>query len=387
VLSGGGGGDVFSSNGGGGGDEFNSNGGSGDEFYSNSGGGGGDEFNSNSGGGVPSAYPTPPPRFPCGPNAIENQAWGGPFASGFLGMLAPLVTPPCIEAYAPRPKSYGCVKARFDVRADVPDADPKLRYTLGFETGFNRCVENQITVQNLVLAVLAMRFRQVAALLMIAAAPQAIDAVLHPPGTSPNPNPYLRGKEEGYRLCDWTIKVAPYAIRKCGVPLRPLNPGREPGVQKCSTEDPGYGNNPGGAIPTRMDCVQCTMNYLLGRPQLPPGTITSPMPAEVFQAKLKAAYGNLIPQGPALLCWRMSAQRAGLPASTWPRAIEAEMSNAGPGAKAVVFYNTLDSDVGHVFAAENNGGQVRFWDAQQGMDGSLWFTNPNIVWWGIYRIQ
>ena len=103
--SNGGGVDVFSSNGGGGGDEFNSNGGGGGDEFNSNGGGGGDQFNSNGGGGGPYAYPTPPPRFPCGPNAIENQAWGGPFASGFLGMLAPLVTQACVRAYEPRRRS------------------------------------------------------------------------------------------------------------------------------------------------------------------------------------------------------------------------------------------------------------------------------------------
>ena len=91
--SSGGGTDYFSSNGGdgGGGDTFNSNSDSG---------AGGDLFNGNSGddggGNYPGPYPTPPPRFPCGPNALENQAWGGPAASGFLGMLAGLIVPNCI---------------------------------------------------------------------------------------------------------------------------------------------------------------------------------------------------------------------------------------------------------------------------------------------------
>jgi hypothetical protein len=105
----GGGGDVFSSGGnpdGGGPDTFSSGGnpdGGGPDTFSSGGtpdDGGPDVYNSN--GGVPYAYPTPPPRFPCGPNAIENQAWGGPFASGFLSMLAPIVTQACPKMYVPR---------------------------------------------------------------------------------------------------------------------------------------------------------------------------------------------------------------------------------------------------------------------------------------------
>jgi hypothetical protein len=101
------GGDEFNSNAGGGGDEFNSNGGGGGDEFNSNGGGGGDEFNSNGGGGGPYAYPTPPPRFPCGPNALENQAWGGAFASGFLGMLRPLVERACPYNIAPRRRPSG----------------------------------------------------------------------------------------------------------------------------------------------------------------------------------------------------------------------------------------------------------------------------------------
>jgi len=102
-----------------GGDEFNSNGddsggGGGDSFNTNSGGdNNGDSFNSNSnddsGGGTEVAhpYPTPPPRFPCGPNALENRAWGGDAASTFLeGFLRPLIEPHCSDR--PPPVARGC---------------------------------------------------------------------------------------------------------------------------------------------------------------------------------------------------------------------------------------------------------------------------------------
>ena len=72
-----------------------------------------------------------------------------------------------------------CVGAPFDVRADVPDAAPQLRYTLGFERGFARCLESQVTVQNLAGAALAARFRTIAAILGVMAAPGVIEAVMN----------------------------------------------------------------------------------------------------------------------------------------------------------------------------------------------------------------
>lgn len=73
-----------------------------DEFYS------GDEpnpfnpFLSGNEENEPAPYPTPPPRFPCGPNAIENQAWGGA-PSGFLGLLGSIVASRC-PSYLRQPR-------------------------------------------------------------------------------------------------------------------------------------------------------------------------------------------------------------------------------------------------------------------------------------------
>ncbi len=102
--------DYFGGDSTGGGDTFNSNsdsGGGGDTFNSNSdngGSAGGDVFSSNSGDGErPQPYPTPPPSFPCGPNPLENQAWGGAAASTFLeGFLRPLIEPHCTGFVVPR---------------------------------------------------------------------------------------------------------------------------------------------------------------------------------------------------------------------------------------------------------------------------------------------
>ncbi len=120
------GGDVFSSGSGnnGGGD---TNGTGPDEYDSNGGddtnGGGPDQYNSSGGDdNTPSGYATPPPRFPCGPNALENQAWGGPAASSFLGLLASSVVPACSSA--PRHKSKAKLKSK-----SKPSPTPKPKAT------------------------------------------------------------------------------------------------------------------------------------------------------------------------------------------------------------------------------------------------------------------
>src|SRR5271155_3537669 len=75
-----GGGDAFSSGSGNNPGDTNSGGGP-DSYNRNGGGDNGspDSYNSNGGGdgnpndNTPTGYSTPPPRFPCGPNALENQ--------------------------------------------------------------------------------------------------------------------------------------------------------------------------------------------------------------------------------------------------------------------------------------------------------------------------
>ena len=44
-------------------------------------------------------------------------------------------------------------------------------------------------------------------LLAVGATANFIDAVVRPPGFSPNPDPYVRGNEEGARPCDWTLSA------------------------------------------------------------------------------------------------------------------------------------------------------------------------------------
>jgi hypothetical protein len=345
-----------------------------------------------------------PPSFSSGNGCVppdylspaQRQRW---YRENILSgkVRCPGAYNPCDNPDAPAwcRAAQKCVNAPYDVRADVPDAAPQERYILGFERGFATCLENQATVQNIALYALAARFRAIGAILQIMAAPAAIQGVLNPPGVSPNPNPYLRGKDEGFRLCDWALKVSPIMVRRCPsqVPTR-IGPSEPSG--SCIAEEPGFGSST--PFPAkRVDCVPCTLAYLEGRPYTPPPAGTTPTPVSTLMVELRTRFGNLVPQGPPLPCWRMKLQANGLAGESTPTQIEAEMKAAGPGAKGIVFYNVAGDPVGHVFAVENvpvydpaTGkfiDEVKFWDEQQNMDGRLWFSNPNIAWWGIYRIK
>jgi hypothetical protein len=278
-----------------------------------------------------------------------------------------------------------CVGAPFDVRADVPDAAPQLRYTLGFERGFARCLESQVTVQNLAGAALAARFRTIAAILGVMAAPGVIEAVMNPPGISPNPNPYLKGSDEGTRLCDWALKVSPALVARCPTAALPAS------SKTCSATALAQGLSDaigaiGAQAAKRFDCFPCTLAWLRGEAYLPPTNGGRPWLLTQIIEFLGRQYGNMTPQGPELPCWRQSAQAKGVPGSMSPAGIEQEMAAAGNGAKGFVFIlDPMSGEVGHVFGVENQGGVVRFWDEQQQMRGDLWFQPGQ--WITLYRTQ
>jgi papain fold toxin 1 (glutamine deamidase) of polymorphic toxin system len=101
------------------------------------------------------------------------------------------------------------------VDRDIPAASDNTRYGLGFSQAVRQCLASQVTIENLAVAAAAANVKEIAALLAIIAAPGMIDAVLHPPGTSPIADAYLRGKEEAKRLCEWGLKVSPVLLARC----------------------------------------------------------------------------------------------------------------------------------------------------------------------------
>jgi Papain fold toxin 1, glutamine deamidase len=100
-------------------------------------------------------------------------------------------------------------------------ADPPIQYQVGFNQGVARCLESQCTLQNLAIAIWASAFQPARALLAVSAAPGFINAVVHPPGFSLNPDPYLRGKAEGSRLCNWVLQLAAVANARRSPLVRP----------------------------------------------------------------------------------------------------------------------------------------------------------------------
>jgi hypothetical protein len=284
-----------------------------------------------------------------------------------------------------------CAKNSF---ADVPGATPQLRYGLGFENGFKECLVSQLTVQNLGVAVLASRFKTVAALLKVTAAPGVIDAVLNPPGTSKNPNPYLQGQEEGTRLCEWAIKISPALVRKCPAAIAPaITLKTSPSV--CTKAQLAAGltqamGNAAGQSAERFDCVPCTLAWLKNEPYTPPANGGTPWTWDEVTGYLKSQYGNITPQGPGLPCWRESAQKVGYPGSMSPAGIQSEMMAAGDGAEGIIFIDDpAVSNTGHVFAVRTQGSganaKVIYWDEQQQMQGNMWFT-PGL-WIALYRTK
>jgi hypothetical protein len=172
----------------------------------------------------PPAYPTYPPAYP---------PTGDQFGSKSTSDI-------CRKS----PQSYTCLYGHPEVlpagsvdcvpdyaNTDKPGLTPQMHFALGLSQSLRQCVADQATLQNLTLGILAAKFKQVAAILLVVAAPGVIDGVIHPPGVASNPDPYLEGREEGRLLCAWGLKVSPALLfcrsggRKAPTPpARPLSP-------------------------------------------------------------------------------------------------------------------------------------------------------------------
>jgi hypothetical protein len=87
-------------------------------------------------------------------------------------------------------------------------ASPPLRYQVGFNQGVAQCLQNQCTVGNLAILVWNQAFRWVRVALGVTQTVGFLQAVAHPPGFSVDPDPYIRGRQEGVRLCNWVSQLA-----------------------------------------------------------------------------------------------------------------------------------------------------------------------------------
>ena len=184
---------------------------------------------------------------------------------------------------------------------DRPGLTPEMHYALGFSQAARKCMADTVTIQNLALAAAAAKVKQIAVILMVAAAPQVLDGVLHPPGISPNLDPYLRGREEGKRLCEWGLKVSPVMVARC--------PAKSPSKSLTCTAaqaQNGYGiaeHQVQANEPTCTDCFPCSLAWVFGEHYTPPrgGGRYWDLFNDIVPL-LKDRFGELVPQGPELPC-------------------------------------------------------------------------------------
>lgn len=158
---------------------------------------------------------------------------------------------------------------------DILGASDEGRYALGFSQAVRQCLAEQVTIENLAIAAFAASSKRIANLLRIVATPGAIDAVLRPPELSPIANPYLRGKAEATRLCEWGLKVSPVLVARCPATCTPIvapppqEPPRQPLAQLLSDLSWLGKMNPTGNQYNCGNTVLAVWQALKGRPALP----------------------------------------------------------------------------------------------------------------------
>ena len=238
---------------------------------------------------------------------------------------------------------------------DKPGLAPQMHFALGLSQNLRQCVADQATLQNLTLGILASKFKQVAAILLIAAAPGVIDGVIHPPGIASNPDPYLEGRQEGRLLCEWGLKVSP-ALLFCrsGGRTAPTPPPRPLSPQQVALSNLGWLGkiNPTantahcGLAALAVDAVLAGRGLSPAPPTCEPGTNT---------LQLVDHFGRPF----------------GAPASA--AGVNNAIYHAGDGARGIVFANGAGG--GHFFNIVNAAGDVMLLDGQTGRQ----------MTWGAYQ--
>lgn len=240
---------------------------------------------------------------------------------------------------------------------DIPGASDEGRYALGFSQAIRRCLAEQVTIENLAIAAFALRSQRIANLLRIAATPGAIDAVLRPPGLSPIADPYLRGKAEATRLCEWGLKVSPVLVARCPATRTPIiimpppqAPPRQPLAQLLS-EPSWLGKvNPTGNQYNCGNTVLAVWQALKGRPALPAPPMSC---AGTTTSQLESIVGGEF--GPA----------------GGPSEIHNRIFLAGEGAQGIVYAKGPPPrgetrNLAHYFNIVRWGGEVYLLDGQLG---------------------
>jgi hypothetical protein len=243
-------------------------------------------------------------------------------------------------------------------------ADPPLRYKTGFYQGVAGCLQDQCTIQNLAIAVSAAAFGRVRAVLAVATVPTLIDAVVRPPGFSPDPDLYVKGKDEGSRLCNWLLKLSVAANARG--PL--VGPGGK------ITIPPGFNFYKAlKSIPEWLpkinptacgrNCGQATVNsvrVMFGRPLDPAPSTTRGM----TDGQMEAALGTKF-SGMPLTDVDMFTFLSRMPEGT-VAVISGENPNATgtpPPSGPITNWNDIP---GHFFWVVKGNGQLQMWSGQSG---------------------
>jgi len=209
----------------------------------------------------------------------------------------------------------------------------------------------------------------------------SLASMIQEPSEIPSADPYQIGRFEGKRFCNWELAWNGAILP--GPKKKPDNGGSAmPGVEETF-----------GSAGARNDCFQCTLAWLEDRPYTPPpgGGRAADLEREI-EPLLKKNWGGQKLQGPPVPWWQQEAHVKGIPTSMSEVGIVKQMQAAGDGAKGIVFMkNPLTGEIGHIWGVKTVGSgpnaKVIFWDAQQQMDGQLWFPGNLGAWITFYRIQ
>ncbi|QOY90353.1 toxin glutamine deamidase domain-containing protein [Paludibaculum fermentans] len=300
--------------------------------------------------------PDPPFQSPCQPdgpggyNFCDNP---NPPPAGCICSDRPNRSRPAPPRPAPNQQQVCGPEPDWVRQYRAEGATPSLRYQVGFNQGVARCLQDQCTIQNLAMAVSAAAFPQVRALLALGSAANVLSAIVNPPGFDPSPDPYVRGNEEGARLCNWMLKLA-VPVNSRRLPL--VGPGGKVAIPKGfkfyqavkTVRDWLPNINPSRCVRNCAISTVNTVRVFFGQPLEP----APPNPGRGWtDQQMESAMG---------------ARFTNIPGT------DVEMYQAiermPEGTVGVISAESLGSEPGHFFCFVKAGKQVQFWDGQTGME-------------------
>jgi Papain fold toxin 1, glutamine deamidase len=278
-----------------------------------------------------------------------------------------------------------CCARREVTRACLAEGvSPPLRHQVGFNQGVSQCLENQCTAQNLALAVWAAGFPKVRAVLGIAQGVGFLRAVVHPPGFSPDPDPYARGRQEGQRLCNWVLQLMVRARARAGPIIGRNGNISIPRTFNAREAMTTIGDwlpeiNPSGCNRNCAPAAVNTVRVLFGQPLEAARVTTRGWTNQEIEAAIGAKFSNAPATDVNLyqILDRMPDGTVAIIAATNPN----YSGTTPPGP-----LTNINDIPGHSFVAVKNGtgpNSLEFWDGQTGKETARllgsWFYQYMIV--------